>query len=103
MFVKYAQGFVVLPGGFGTLDELFEVITLMQTKKITKVPVVMVGSEYWKGLIEWVKSTLLTSKNINERDLDLIKILDEPKEIVRVIRDFYEDGESHALEPNYEL
>jgi hypothetical protein len=103
MFVKYAQGFVVLPGGFGTLDELFEVITLIQTKKITKVPIVMVGSEYWNGLIDWIKDTMLAAQNINERDLDLIKVLDEPEAIVEVIRDFYEEGESHALEPNYEL
>ncbi len=104
MFVKYAQGFVVLPGGFGTLDELFEVITLIQTKKISKVPVIMVGSEFWSGLLDWIKETMLDKeKNINERDLDLIRVMDDPEEIVKAIRDFYEEGESHALEPNYEL
>ncbi|HSH52577.1 MAG TPA: TIGR00730 family Rossman fold protein, partial [Bacteroidales bacterium] len=75
MFVKYAQGFIVLPGGFGTLDELFEAITLIQTEKIERFPIILVGSEYWKGLIDWVKKVMLKEKNIAEKDLDLIHIV----------------------------
>ena len=104
MFVKYAQGFVVLPGGFGTMDELFEVLTLTQTKKITKVPIVLMGVSYWKGLIDWIKETMLKKEhNINSRDLDLFLLTDEPEEAVSYIRDFYADDEHHSLEPNYEL
>ena len=102
MFVKYAQGLIALPGGFGTMDELFEVLTLIQTKKITRVPVVLVGSAYWKGLCDWLTNTLLAESNINEEDLDLFLILDDPKEIVDYIVDFY-SGELHQLQPNLEL
>lgn len=103
MFVKYAQAFVVLPGGFGTLDELFEVLTLIQTKKISPVPVVLVGEKYWEGLKNWIIDTMLEKENnINARDLDLFKITDSPEEVIRYINDFY--GESRAeLEPNYQL
>ncbi|MCB0666480.1 MAG: TIGR00730 family Rossman fold protein [Saprospiraceae bacterium] len=103
MFVKYAQAFVVLPGGFGTLDELFEVLTLIQTKKISPVPVVLVGEKYWEGLKKWIVDTMLEKENnINARDLDLFKITDSPEEVIRYINDFY--GESRAeLEPNYQL
>lgn len=104
MFVKYAQAFVVLPGGFGTLDELFEVLTLIQTKKITAVPIILVGSEFWTGLKEWVGGTMLKAGNISPEDLDLIPIVDEPKEIVKIINDFYAEDESgSSLSPNYEL
>jgi uncharacterized protein (TIGR00730 family) len=104
MFVKYAQGFVVLPGGFGTMDELFEVLTLTQTKKITKVPIVLMGVSYWKGLVDWIKLTMLEKEhNINSKDLDLFMLTDKPEEAVAYIRDFYADGEHHSLEPNYEL
>ncbi|MCC9044083.1 TIGR00730 family Rossman fold protein [Myroides sp. M-43] len=99
MFVKYSQGFVVMPGGFGTLDELFEAITLIQTKKIAKFPIVLVGSEFWGGLIDWVKSTLLDKyHNISPEDMDLIKIVDSADEVVEVIDAFYK---KYNLRPNF--
>jgi len=105
MFVKYAQAFVVMPGGFGTLDELFEVLTLIQTKKITKVPVILVGYEFWSGLIEWITEVMLGKENnIAAKDLDLLPIVDDIDEIVKYIRDFYSDVDGgQKLEPNYEL
>jgi len=104
MFVKYAQAFVVMPGGFGTLDELFEVLTLIQTKKITPVPIVLVGSEFWTGIKDWIQSTMLEKfGNISAKDMDLIPILDNPDDIVKVIEDFYCEGADHDLEPNFEL
>ena len=103
MFVKYAQAFIVLPGGFGTLDELFEVLTLVQTKKISMVPVILFGSEYWTGLQEWIVQRMLNEeRNISPEDLDLFPIIDDTDEVVRYIEDFYR-GESHLLKPNYEL
>ena len=81
MFVRYAQGFVVLPGGFGTLDELFEALTLIQTHKIKPFPVYLVGKDYWKGMIDWLKSTVLAQGNIKQQDLDLIRLSDDPDEI----------------------
>lgn len=105
MFVKYAQGFVVLPGGFGTMDELFEVLTLIQTKKIDKVPVVLVGSEFWSGMRNWIVEVMLgKEKNIKTEDLELIPIFDEPDDVIKYINDFYkeEDGKG-VLQPNYEL
>jgi uncharacterized protein (TIGR00730 family) len=102
MFVKYAQGLIALPGGFGTMDELFEVLTLIQTKKITRVPVVLVGSEFWGGLYDWIIQTMLEIGNIDDGDLSLFLILDDPKEIVDYIVDFY-SGEVHQLKPNLEL
>ena len=103
MFVKYAQAFVALPGGFGTMDELFEVLTLVQTKKITKVPIVLVGSEFWGGLKGWIKEIMLEKQhNINPADLDLMPIVDKAEEVVDIIDKFYaEKGEE--LSPNYEL
>ncbi|WP_121965761.1 TIGR00730 family Rossman fold protein [Myroides sp. N17-2] len=99
MFVKYSQGFVVMPGGFGTLDELFEAITLIQTKKIAKFPIVLVGSGFWGGLIDWVKSTLLEKyHNISPEDMDLIKIVDSADEVVEVIDAFYK---KYNLRPNF--
>ena len=104
MFVKYAQAFVVMPGGFGTLDELFEVLTLVQTKKITSVPIVLVGTEYWGGLREWIIKTMLgTENNISEKDLNLIPMTDDIEEVVKIINDFYEGDQSPNLKPNYEL
>jgi uncharacterized protein (TIGR00730 family) len=87
MFVKYAQAFVVLPGGFGTLDELFEAVTLVQTKKVTRFPVILMGTAYWAGLIEWVKRTLLADGKINEADLELIQVTDDVEEAVQIIVD----------------
>jgi uncharacterized protein (TIGR00730 family) len=86
MFVKYAQGFVVLPGGFGTLDELFEALTLVQTRKVTAFPLVLVGSQYWQGLLDWVRGTLLGTGKISPPDLDLVKVTDDVDEAVRAIR-----------------
>ena len=103
LFVKYAQGFIVLPGGFGTMDELFEVLTLIQTHKITRVPVVMVGSEYWSGLREWITKVMLEEGgNISPADLNLFPVIDDPAEVVRYICEFY-SGENYQLEPNMEL
>jgi hypothetical protein len=102
MFVKYAQGLIALPGGFGTLDELFEVLTLIQTKRITRVPVVLVGSSYWSGLRDWIVNTMLSDKNISPEDLDLFPIIDDADKVVEYIVDFY-SGERHQLTPNLEL
>jgi uncharacterized protein (TIGR00730 family) len=99
MFVKYAQGFVVLPGGFGTLDELFEAITLIQTKKIGRFPIILVGTEFWGGLIDWIKQVMLEKeKNISPEDLNLIKIVDTPEEVVAEINRFYK---KYLLKPNF--
>jgi hypothetical protein len=86
MFVKYADGFVILPGGFGTLDELFEALTLIQTGKIEHFPVVLVGRDYWAGLLDWMRSTLLTSGAIDAGDLDVLRLTDDPDEVVSIIR-----------------
>ena len=98
MFVKYSQGFVVMPGGFGTLDELFEAITLIQTNKIGRFPIVLVGKEFWSGLIDWIKNTMLGAGNISPQDLDLINIVDTPTEAVKVIDEFYT---KYLLSPNF--
>lgn len=98
MFVKYAQGFIVLPGGFGTLDELFEAITLVQTQKVGRFPIVLVGRSFWSGLMEWVKTTLLEEKNISPKDIELFVIVDTAEEAVKVIDDFY--GQ-FMLKPNF--
>ncbi len=99
MFVKYAQGFVVLPGGFGTLDELFEALTLIQTKKINKRPVVLIGLAYWSGLLDWIKSAMLEQENnISEVDLNMFGIVDTAEEAYAYIDEFYK---SHVLSPNF--
>ena len=94
VFVKYSQAFVVLPGGFGTLDELFEAITLVQTGKITRFPIVLVGSEYWQGLNSWISETMLPAGKISAADPDLITVADDPVEVVRIITD------AHSLNPS---
>lgn len=86
MFVKYAVAYIILPGGFGTLDELFEALTLIQTKRIKSFPVILLGSEYWKGLVEWMKHTLLKEKCISPSDLDIFKIVDSPEEAVSTVK-----------------
>jgi uncharacterized protein (TIGR00730 family) len=86
MFVKYAMAYIIFPGGFGTLDELFEAITLIQTKKIKPFPVILVGKEYWQGLVDWLKGSLLQVKHISPEDLDIIQVLDEPNEIIKYIK-----------------
>lgn len=98
MFVKYAQGFIVFPGGFGTLDEFFEAMTLIQTKKISPFPIVLIGSEYWKGLIDWIKNTMLQEGTISEKDIDLFHLTDDPEEAVNIICEFYQ---KHTLSPNF--
>ena len=99
MFVKYAQGFIVLPGGVGTLDELFEAITLIQTQKIGKFPIVLVGKSYWEGLLDWIKAIMLEKeKNISIEDLDLINVVDTPKQAVAIINNFYK---KYTLKPNF--
>lgn len=99
MFTKYSQGFIVMPGGFGTLDELFEALTLIQTKKIGRFPIVLVGSKFWSGLVEWVETTLLhTENNVSKEDLDLYNVVDTPEEAVKVIDDFYN---KYLLSPNF--
>jgi hypothetical protein len=99
IFVKYSQAFVIMPGGFGTLDEFFEAMTLIQTKKIAKRPIVLVGTSYWTGLLKWVEETMLwKEKNISPDDLALYKLVDTADEAVEYIEDFYR---SHALSPNF--
>ena len=99
MFVKYAQGFIVLPGGVGTLDELFEAITLIQTQKIGKFPIVLVGKKYWEGLLDWIKETMLAIEaNINADDLDLFNVVDTPEKAVEIIEEFYK---KYTLKPNF--
>ncbi|GAA2804450.1 hypothetical protein GCM10020219_090110 [Nonomuraea dietziae] len=110
MFVKYSCGFITLPGGFGTLDELFEALTLVQTQKVTSFPVVLMGTEYWGGLIDWIKNTLLASGKISAQDLDLIHLTDDVEEAVNIIieserlrsgisKEEKEVVESHRVEP----
>lgn len=99
MFVKYSQGFVVMPGGFGTLDELFEAITLIQTKKIGKFPIILVGTDFWSGLIDWVKNVLLEKyNNVSPNDMNLIKIVDSADEVVEILDTFYK---KYNLKPNF--
>ena len=87
MFVKYAQAFVILPGGFGTLDELFEALTLVQTRKVTRFPVVLFGSEYWSGLVEWLRKTMVPAATIKDIDLDLFTVTDDVDEVVRTVQE----------------
>jgi len=99
MFVKYSQGFVVMPGGFGTLDELFEAITLIQTHKIDKFPIILVGRDFWGGLIDWVRTTLLDSfQNISAGDIDLVQVVDTAEEVIEILDKFYEE---YNLSPNF--
>ncbi len=86
MFVKYAQGFVVFPGGFGTIDELFESLTLVQTGKVTTFPIILVGTAYWAGLLDWLRSVMATDGKISSSDLDLIHLTDDPLEVVAILR-----------------
>ncbi len=99
IFLKYSQGFIAMPGGFGTLDELFEALTLVQTNKIAHFPVVLVGHSYWDGLLKWVKETMLEAEhNISPQDLDLFKVVDTADEAVKYINDFYS---RYLLKPNF--
>lgn len=104
MFVKYAQAFIALPGGFGTLDELFEVLTLIQTHKITPVPIVLLGSEFWSGMKEWITKVMLEEHgNISPKDIDMIPITDDPYEVMSIIKNFYSESGEGDLEPNFTL
>ena len=99
IFVKYSQGFVVMPGGLGTMDEMFEALTLIQTKKINKRPIVLIGKKYWSGLVDWIKEAMLEQEeNISPADLDLFALVDTADEAVKYINDFYK---SHELTPNF--
>ncbi|MFO8129242.1 MAG: TIGR00730 family Rossman fold protein [Bacteroidales bacterium] len=98
MFMKYSQGYVVLPGGFGTLDEMFEAITLIQTAKLVHFPIVLADSEYWNELMEWVRKKLLKNEMISQEDLDIITVVDSAEDAVKVIEDFYN---KYALKPNF--
>ena len=99
VFIKYSQAFVIMPGGFGTLDEFFEAMTLIQTKKIRRRPIVLFGSEYWNGMLQWIESTMLTKEqNISASDLELFKVVDDVDSAVSYIERFFED---HPLSPNF--
>ncbi len=99
MFMKYSQGFIVFPGGFGTLDELFEAITLIQTKKIAKFPIIMYGKDYWQGIVDWLLEFMLKQEqNICEKDMDLFSVVDTPEEAIKIIDDFYK---KYKLKPNF--
>lgn len=99
MFVKYSQGFVVMPGGFGTLDEFFEALTLIQTHKIDKFPIILVGTEFWSGLVDWIKKTLLEShSNVSPEDLHLVDVVDTEEEVITILNDFYK---KYNLSPNF--
>ncbi|HKJ94945.1 MAG TPA: TIGR00730 family Rossman fold protein, partial [Gammaproteobacteria bacterium] len=99
MFVKYASAYVVLPGGFGTLDELVEILTLVQTGKTRRIPIILVHEPYWRGLIDWFRESLAAEGTIDESDLNLFKVLNEPREVVDAIFDHYE---SRGFEPSQE-
>ncbi len=98
IFMKYAQGYIVLPGGFGTLDELFEAMTLIQTAKLVHFPIIMVDKEYWTGLLDWIKARLLEEENISVEDLNIFHLVDTAEEAVLVIEEFYE---KYSLKPNF--
>lgn len=98
MFIKYSQGFVAMPGGFGTMDELFESLTLIQTKKIAKFPIILVGTDYWGGLVDWIKETLIKGGYISADDINLFSLVDTPEEVVAIINKFYS---KYSLKPNF--
>ncbi len=98
MFVKYSQGFVVMPGGFGTLDELFEAITLIQTNKIGRFPIILVGKKFWSGLLDWIKNTLIEEGNISPEDLNLFRVVDTADEAIEHLNKFYA---KYSLKPNF--
>ena len=98
MFLKYSQGFVAMPGGFGTMDELSESLTLIQTNKIAQYPIVLVGKEYWKGLLDWWKDKVLAEGYISPEDLDLYQVVDTSDEVIKIINDFYS---KYSLKPNF--
>ena len=94
MFVKYADAFVIFPGGFGTLDELFEALTLIQTGKVRDFPVILFGSGYWQGMLDWIRDTMLAEGKVSKSDMDLLVVTDDPYEVVRVVQDCHENGQA---------
>ena len=99
MFVKYSQGFVIMPGGFGTLDEMFEAITLIQTKKVAKFPIILVGIEFWSGLLDWIRATMVDKHaTVSPGDMDLVKLVDTAEEVVDILDSFYK---KYTLSPNF--
>lgn len=101
MFIRYAQAFIFMPGGFGTMDEMFETITLIQTKKSDPVPVIFIGESYWRGLLDWIKTTMLEKEhNISPQDLELFHLTDSPDKVIQIINQFYEEK---SLKPNLRL
>jgi hypothetical protein len=98
MFLKYSMGFIAMPGGFGTLDELTEAITLTQTHKMVRFPIILVGKDYWQGMLQWINSTVLNEKNISTEDLEIFSLADTAEETVRIINDFYTQ---YKLKPNF--
>ena len=98
IFMRYAQGYVVMPGGFGTLDEMSEAITLIQTNKMVDFPVILVGKEYWKGLLDWFRDTMLKEGMIKEEDFSIFHVVDEVDDVVKIVKDFYD---KYAVKPNF--
>jgi len=98
MFIKYSQGFVVMPGGMGTLDELFEALTLIQTEKIKKFPILLVGRQFWSGIIDWIKTVLLKEKKIDPNDMDLIQVVETKEEVIEQLKLFYKQ---EYFKPNF--
>lgn len=98
LFMRYSQGYIVLPGGFGTMDELFEAITLIQTQKLVKFPIVLVDSAYWSGLLAWIKDVMLTENNISPEDMNIFRVVDTAEDAVKIIEEFYS---YYALRPNF--
>ena len=98
MFTKYSQAFIMMPGGFGTMDEFFEVATLIQTQKMLRVPLILVGRDYWKGLLDWIQTVMLDEKNISPEDIQLLQMADTAEEVARLVHEYYS---LHALQPNF--
>ena len=98
MFMRYSQGYVVLPGGYGTLDELFEAVTLIQTNKLVNFPIVLISKDYWSGLVEWIQERMLAETKISSEELDIFTVVDTVEEAVSIIEDFYQE---YSLEPNF--
>jgi hypothetical protein len=96
MFVKYADAFVIFPGGYGTLDELFEALTLIQTHKVQDFPVILMGSDYWSGMVDWIRRSLLAEAAINPEDVDLLRMTDDPAEAVTIIKAYQQARRGHA-------
>ena len=103
MLIRYSMGYVCMPGGFGTLDEFFESLTLMQTHKIYPIPLILFGSEFWQGLVDWIKTTLLEYQTISEKDLDLITITDDPQEVLRIMTEHREWKKQQRQDYNYNV